>query len=154
MSESNHAQLPWLGDPVAVLARTIYGENRDHGTEGMQSVANVVMNRVASGITWWGHDVLSVCLKPEQFSVWNPLTKPALFPPDSDYEATVSASETDPDYVQCLQVARQAIAGTLPDITGGATSYIDESLPQPWPSWASASAETTRVGGQVFYKVV
>lgn len=144
---------PWIDDPEEVLARTIFGENRDHGFEGMQSVANVVMNRIASGITWWGHDVLSVCLEPEQFSVWNPLTRPTLFAPDANYEATIDAAPADPDLSLALEVASQAIAGTLPDITGGATSYVDAALPLPWPDWARPESRTATIGGQVFFKV-
>lgn len=155
MSES-FPIFPWINDPREVLARTVFGEDRGGGYEGMQAVANVVMNRVASGITWWGHDVLSVCLAPEQFSVWNPFTRPVLFPPNADYEAVINTqADSTADgiaFAQAVEIAAKALDGALPDITGGAVNYLSEGDPRPWPSWATPDKETCRIGGQVFFR--
>ena len=58
-----------------VLARTIWGEARGEGLEGMRAVANVILNRVKiaelkNGF-WWGSNIIQVCQKPYQFSCWN-----------------------------------------------------------------------------------
>ena len=51
------------------LARTLWGEARNQGQCGMAAVAHVVLNRAAHP-RWWGHDIISVCRAPEQFSCW------------------------------------------------------------------------------------
>lgn len=97
-----------------ILARTIYGEARNQGTDGICAVANVIMNRVKLN-GWRGHDVRSVCLKPFQFSCWNQS--------DPNRAKIMAVTTADPIYEQCLEIAGAAIAGTLPDIVGNADSY-------------------------------
>ena len=45
-----------------VLARTLWGEARGEGEDGMQAVANVICNRAAiaraKGGYWWGNDII------------------------------------------------------------------------------------------------
>jgi len=127
-----------------VLARTLWGENRGGGTKGMTSVANVIMNRVHSGITWWGNSVRSVCLKPYQFSCW--------LASDPNRAKLLSVTDEDPAYREALFLAAEAIAGTLPDITGGATSYFAISMPKP-PHWSVGMTPTAEIAGQRFYYV-
>jgi len=115
-----------LADPRDVLARTIWGEARGDGWDGMQAVANVVMNRV-SDPTWWGHDVISVCLAREQFDCW--------MPHDVNRKQLEEVDETDPTFAEALTIAAEAISGDLADITHGATSYKAnwEGWPAHWP---------------------
>ena len=61
---------------IDTLARTIFGEARGEPIKGQEAVASVVLNRVKvaqarGGRYWWGHDIISVCQKPYQFSCWN-----------------------------------------------------------------------------------
>ena len=46
---------------VDVLARTMWGEARGQGTQGLEAVAAVVLNRVqiatARGRYWWGNNI-------------------------------------------------------------------------------------------------
>lgn len=123
---------------VRILAMTAYGENRGGGDEGMQSVMNVVCNRVNSGITWWGNDVRSVCLKHLQFSCWLPV--------DPNYEVILNASDDDLP----LSMAQDAIDGKLTDITSGATYYIAESI-KTWPKWAINHVPCAKIAGQLFF---
>ena len=62
---------------VDVLARTIWGEARGEGKEGMEAVASVILNRteIAKRLDgyWWGNTIIQVCQKPYQFSCWNKL---------------------------------------------------------------------------------
>jgi hypothetical protein len=61
---------------LELLTLLLYGEARGEGLDGMLAVASVVMNRVAVGTgssrpCWWGKDIKSVILKPQQFSCFN-----------------------------------------------------------------------------------
>ena len=52
---------------VDIIAKTLYGEARGEGYDGMLAVATVIYNRAK-------HDkdlFVKVCLKPKQFSCWN-----------------------------------------------------------------------------------
>lgn len=119
------------------LARTIYGEARGEGIKGMQAVANVVMNRVKAA-SWYGASVKDVCLKPKQFSCWN----------EGDPNRAVILAATDAQLATARSIAEQAIAGTLPDITGGATHYHAKSVN---PYWATSMTKTATIGNHVFY---
>lgn len=123
-----------------VLARTLWGENRGGGVEGMQSVANVIVNRAASP-GWWGDDIRGVCLKAEQFSCWNAN--------DPNLMVMLNVNEYDVQYKTALDLATQAIAGTLEDITGGATYYFASSL--KYPSWAEGHTPCADIRGQLFF---
>ena len=128
--------------PTETLARTLYGEARGDGADGMTAVASVVLNRVNSGVTWWGHDIETVCLKPWQFSCW--------IEGNADYDSMLAADESDPSYALALDIAAQAVAGTLADTVNGATTYKVTSL--PWPrAWGRECQPVAVVGHQSFY---
>jgi len=141
---------PWLNDPQQVVARTVWGENRGGGYIGMQSVANVIMNRAKRG-GWWGATPMAVCLHPWQFSTWNPMIVHQT--PDSNYLATVSVTDENILFEYALQIAQLAIAGALPDLTEGADSYYALSLDAA-PAWAKNAVHTMDIAGQSFYKTV
>ena len=56
---------------IDTLARTLFGEARGELYGGRVAVANVIINRAASQVTWWGNTVEEVCRKPKQFSCWD-----------------------------------------------------------------------------------
>jgi len=130
-----------------VLARTIYGEARGEGEQGMQAVANVVMNRVHTDLwndnkpDWWGEGVIEVCKKRWQFSAWNPgdpnLAKIQNLQPGANAVFDLA-----------LLIAVKAIMGTLPDLTGGATQYHTTSTTA---SWASSMTVSNVIGNHIFY---
>ena len=110
-------------DPIDVLARTIYGEARNQGIEGMQCVASVVLNRVGQP-SWWGNDICSVCLHPYQFSCWNE---------NDPNRAIISAVDaSDAIFSMAVTIAQNAVNGTLEDQTGGATMYKAIGTPAEW----------------------
>lgn len=125
-------------DQTDIIARTIYGEARGEGTKGMQAVANVIMNRVKAG-SWYGASVKDVCLKPYQFSCWN----------ENDANRAIILTATDAQLKQARAIAEQAIAGTLPDITGGATHYYADYINAP--KWAASMKKTTKIGHHIFF---
>ena len=129
-------------DQELYMAKTMWGEARGEGLAGMQAVGNVIMNRVDAG-SWYGASIKDVVLKPYQFSCWN-----SNDPNRAKIDAlTVSQLESS----MALPLARQIIAGDLPDITGGATHYHAKSIT---PSWASKMKRTAMIGNHIFYKEV
>ncbi len=141
---------------VDIMARTIYGEARGEPDEGKIAVGWTIMNRVAfaqaQGGYWWGNTIRDVCLKPWQYSCWNPND------PNSELIKSVTP-EKDPEYPafsKCLDVARDVISGRVPDPVDGATHYYATWL---WnagqaPSWAEDGTYVAQIGGHYFYKDV
>lgn len=128
-------------DDVDTLARTIYGEARGEGAQGQIAIANVVMNRIKSGITWWGDDVQSVCKKPFQFSCWNKND------PNLQVITDIQAGVV---FDQCKEIAENAIDGILTDNTYGATSYYAKNMPAP-PPWSIGKTPCAMVGNHIFF---
>lgn len=133
---------------IDVFARTIWGEARGEGPNGMEAVADVILNRVKAaqdrGGYWWGDNIISVCQKPYQFSCWNRS--------DSNYKLLQAVTEkSDIYYATAIRVARRAVAGTLDDITGGATHYHAQGI---LPDWASGQTPTATIGHHIFYKLI
>ncbi len=142
-----------MADDIDVLARTIWGEARNQGREGMQAVANVIANRVNTDLgndgrpDWWGEGWAGVCKRPWQFSCWNE--------GDPNRAKLEAVTARDPQFARALDIAGQAVAGTLPDLTGGATSYHTiRPAAAIWPpKWAAEMTETVRLGAHVFYRL-
>ena len=131
-----------MSDPTDVLARTIYGEARGEILEGKQAVASAIMNRVAKK-SWYGQDVEGVCLFPYQFSCWDPY--------DPNRKKLLAVDESDPVFVECLQIADEAISGVLRDKSNGATHYHTKHVR---PAWAAGKAPCYAVGAHLFYNDV
>ena len=125
---------------IDLLARTIYGEARGEGNRGMQAVANVIMNRVNAG-KWYGQTVEDVVLKPRQFSCWNEN--------DPNRSTIQSVTTSNTVFAGAVSLAKLAYAGTLPDITGGATHYHVATIT---PTWAGELTQTVKIGNHIFYK--
>lgn len=132
-----------INNPQDIMARTVWGEARGEGFDGMCAVASVIINRVKKP-TWWGHDVISVCTKPWQFSCWNQS--------DPNREKLINVTTDDPQFKIALDISAMAISGELNDITLGATSYYDKRMAQP-PKWAIEKTPTTIVGNHIFFMV-
>jgi len=130
-------------EQVDYIARTIWGEARGEGHNGMQAVANVIMNRVKRG-GWYGLTPKEVVLKPYQFSCW--LTS------DPNYNKVKTVTSANKTFAQALEIAKRAYNGMLPDITGGATEYHASSIK---PNWNYAKlTQTGAIGNHIFYKSI
>lgn len=125
-----------------IMARTAWGEARGEGSRGMQAVLNVIMNRVKKG-GWWGVTPAEVCKKKSQFSCWNKN--------DPNYSKLLAVNENDPNFRTALSLAKSAYAGTLPDITGGATNYVNLAALNSIPSWVKNMTKTAQIGNHTFY---
>jgi len=136
------------GSPVDILARTLWGEARGEKVRGIEAVAALVMNRVKraqdrGGRHWWGNSIPQVCLKPWQFSCWNP--------GDPNRVKLERVTQEDRAFRICLRVARRAAAGVLDDPTLGATHYHTHAVTPPW---ARGRAPSAIIGNHLFYNDV
>ena len=120
----------------------VWREARGEGMLGKRGVAQVIQNR-ANDPSWWGHDIRSVILKPWQFSSFNM----------ADPNSEKWPAEGDPSFQDCADVCEAVATGRHEDITSGATSYYDISIPPP--SWAANGSNvlTLAVGHLRFYKL-
>lgn len=118
----------------------------------MEAVANVVINRVAHG-GWWGRDIISVCIKPHQFSCWNL--------EDPNYDKLVAVESDDPQFSAAQKIALNVINGENEDTTYGADSYVARFLflkppkrADGKPNWWENLVPVAEIGNHVFYRTV
>tara|TARA_B100000780_G_C21099291_1_gene443547 strand:- start:716 stop:1204 length:489 start_codon:yes stop_codon:yes gene_type:complete len=133
---------------IDTLARTLWGEARGEGTEGMEAVACVILNRVkvaqgAGGKYWWGNNIIQVCQKPYQFSCWNRS--------DPNFKKLQAVEKTDLNFATALRIARRAVIGALEDTTFGATHYHAAGIE---PYWARREKPCAVIGRHIFYHIV
>lgn len=123
-----------------LFARTLYGESRGETGHGKEAVANVIMTR-ATNPRWWGRSIRGVLLKERQFS--------CLWEEGANREALLAATPADPAFATCLAIAKQAIAGELPDYCGGADSYCVVGTD---PYWSKGLQPVITIGRHEFYR--
>ncbi|MBL4589088.1 MAG: cell wall hydrolase [Alphaproteobacteria bacterium] len=141
---------------IDVLARTLWGEARSEGVQGMEAVACVVLNRVEVARKmagyWWGNNTIQVCQKAYQFSCWNksdPQYRRVIS--DPQYRRVISVTEKDVYFATCMRVARRALWALIDDPTNGATHYHGDYVN---PVWADINKKTKIIGRHIFYKLV
>lgn len=131
-----------------VLARTLWGEARGEGDQGMSAIACVVLNRVRvaeeKGRYWWGNNIIQVCQKPYQFSCWNRS--------DPNFQKLQSLDSTDYTFATALRIARRAVAQCLLDVTNGATHYHADSIEKPY--WTRGQEPRATIGHHIFYRII
>jgi N-acetylmuramoyl-L-alanine amidase len=132
---------------IDILARTMWGEARGLGRDGMAAVGWVVKNRAAKPC-WWGHDIAGVCTKAAQFSCWNAS--------DPNRAKLLAVTAADTGFATALAVADGIVAGSVPDPTNGATHYHTVAKPEwaaVWPpDWTKSMRQTADDGHHVFYR--
>ncbi len=127
-----------------IMARTLYGEARGEELPGLVAVAWVIRNRAELG-GWWGRDIVSVCLKPAQFSCW--------LLADDNRLAMDRVKVPDPAFLRCLAVSTLVLLGEYEDPTQGATHYYNpDGVKGREPYWASTMDQTVVVGRHRFCK--
>lgn len=142
-----------------VLARTLWGEARGEGREGMRAVGWVARNRAMLARqfierTGRGHHPLygdgtyrGACLARMQFSCWNP--------DDPNLPRLMAVGDSNAAFADALVLAAGVIAGTPGDPTHGATHYFTLARPawaHTWPpAWAAERTATAIIGGHAFY---
>jgi len=127
-----------------LLALCIWRESRGEILQAKQAVAWTIKNRASNPSWWGGPSLVSVILKPWQFSSFNA----------KDPNSVKFPQPTDTSWQASLEIAQQVVNGTVPDPTSGATSYFDKSLDANPPSWATVGSMilTANIGNLHFYK--
>lgn len=119
-----------------LLIRTLIGEARSEGDTGMAGVAHVIRNRMSR----MRKPVDEVILAPAQFSLWNRGNPAGL--------SAMGVSKDDPLYIRAGQIADGVFAGTVPDVTGGATHYYNPALAAP--EWGAQLKGAQQIGNHRF----
>ena len=127
-----------LDDALTCLARSIYWEARGESPAAMESVANVVMNRLSQD--GFPHTVCEVVRQGNeqgncQFSWW--------------CDGRSDHALEDESYAIAKEIARKALNLQLTDRTGGALYFHERKAT---PGWAARYVKTAEVGDFVFYK--
>jgi len=143
------------GQDSDTVARTLFGEARGEGRTGMVAVACVIYNRAviagdyvdANGRNHplFGDGSLgSACQMPFQFSCWNQN--------DPNRALILEVTATDPIFLDATEIARQAEADELDDVTNGATHYYEKHMPVP-PAWAKGKTPCAEIGNHLFFQL-
>jgi spore germination cell wall hydrolase CwlJ-like protein len=132
---------PRVADATEILALTLFGEAGGRPVRAMEGVASVVMARLRLGGPF-GRGVAGVCRAPFQFGCWQP---------GDPRRARLAELHGAEALGPCRRIAARALAGALPDPTGGATHYHDAAL---LPRWALGRVPTAELGGLVFYRLI
>ena len=125
---------------ILTLARTLYGEARGEPREGIEAVANVILNRVLSNR--YPNTIAKVCLQRLQFSCWN----------DNDPNRKIISRlmpGDNPIFDIVLQIATRAVLGGLPGAGHRRASLSRQAGPtragsrtRPGRPWSPPSART------------
>ncbi|MGD1934219.1 MAG: cell wall hydrolase [Candidatus Phaeomarinobacter sp.] len=134
---------PWaaykdLPRDVDILARTLWGEARGESKAGQEAVASVIMNRVAD--RRWPSTAADVCLQPWQFSMWNE--------GEPNRAKALAVNYQNIIFRQCVDIAKLAVAGQLPDRTRGANHYHTKAVD---PTWNRNMRQTATIGAHRFF---
>ncbi|WP_421723155.1 cell wall hydrolase [Bauldia sp.] len=127
---------------ILTLARTLYGEARGEPKEGIEAVANVIVNRVMS--KRYPNTVSKVCLQRLQFSCWN----------DNDPNRKIIARlkpGDNPVFDMVLGIARRALLGGIPSLVAGALHYHAKSVKPSWVKNSPAATLVARIGAHLFW---
>ena len=126
---------------VVLVALVIWREARGESSQGKLGVAAVIRNRAAMP-GWWGNDVMSVCVKPWQFTSMTGAG-------DANLIKWPKASDTS--WQQSLAAAEMMLTDGAADPTSGATHYHDVSIEKP-TGWGDKIEFITQIGKLKFYK--
>jgi len=127
---------------LTCLAMNVYFEARGESLAGQQAVAEVTLNRVASGR--YPDTVCGVVFQKN----WDPLRR--------RYVGAFSWTEFDTvtppqgeEWRRALEVAAAAYTGRVPPRLRGALHYHADHIR---PSWARGQRQVARIGNHVFYR--
>lgn len=126
------ATTAYSGRDLDCMAEALYFEARGEGRQGQAAVAEVILNRVASGR--FPNSVCGVINQPSQFSY------------------TIGGRKTirsKAAYLRVRQVAENALAGGTGNLTGGATYF---HTPAVRPAWSRRFERIVRIGRHIFYR--
>lgn len=139
ISEILHSALQNEAD-LTFLALVIWREARGQSEECKRGVAYSILNRVQRP-SWWGKDISSVVFARLQYSSMTYAKDPQL--------TTWPANSKDPSWIECLNVANEAISSISDNPVPGADSYHDISIAAP--KWADPKMFVKQLGRIRFF---
>jgi N-acetylmuramoyl-L-alanine amidase len=119
----------------------VWREAEGEGLLGKRGVAHTVKNR-SDNPSWWGSSVKTVILCKWQYSSFN----------EGNPRADKWPADNDPNYSDSLTISEDVLVNGDEDITNGADSYYDISIPAPYWANAATSTLTLSVGRFRFFK--
>jgi N-acetylmuramoyl-L-alanine amidase len=126
------------------LARTMWGEARGEGPDGMMLVKNTIENRKNSGGKYnWPETSYEVAHQPYQFSVWNPND------PNRPKLLALDENSSDPQFQQALELATKPLPEHLEQFKD-ADHYHTTKVQ---PSWSKSPKmrKLGKHGNHIFY---
>lgn len=144
-------------EAIDIVMRTLWGEARGEGRDGMVAVAAVICTRVARAARYlakWGtpHKLFGdgtfrvACLQRKQFSCWNAN--------DPNRAKLLTLQPSAPGYALAREVAEMAVDGQIEDPTGGATHYLTRSAYNGAAAdhWCKVNPPIWEHGNHLFFK--
>ena len=129
-----------------IIARTLWGEARGEGTDGIDAVASVLYNRAGGKID----NLPSVCLKKSQFSMWNDLSEQNKSA--ANYLVKIPKGAVKPAekaiWNYCQKTAGKLLDGSFKSTIGTKNSYYAHN--KVTPSWSSKMSDTEKIGNHTF----
>jgi N-acetylmuramoyl-L-alanine amidase len=121
-------------EDILIASRTIFGEARGEPYEGQKAVGHVILNRGAKE-----GSIAAACLRPKQFSCWNP--------GDPTRNRMVTVTTEDPKFRTAIRAFLEAVDEL--DFTNGCTHYC--TLPLT-PAWAKNKIPELIIGNHKFFR--
>lgn len=127
-----------------IVARTLYDEARGEGTNGIDAVASVILNRAGGKV----ENLPAVCLRKYQFSKWN--GQKNLDPKNYTILIPAKANKAGKDremWLYCQKTAGKLIFGEFKSTIGNLNSYHTTSVN---PNWDASLKNKKTIGNHVF----
>lgn len=136
-----------------IIAATLVDEagGEKNSLEGMHAVLNVIMNRAKGNI----RQAAIECLKPKQFSGWNPIDKKSA----DAIKKFIDSKRGHSQFKNALKLVDQAKNKSLKDITKGSNHFLNVKLTQQQrkggklPSWYDPKKVVADYGKHRFLKL-
>ncbi len=158
MTDLTDAQVLGLTGAAEARAELVPGKGWQPAPfQDLVAVMCTPINRLAAAPARFGADIAAVCVKPRQYSCWNPGSGE-----NHDWlMAQATALRTGlyvaPIVTLAVAAAEKLLLGATPDTVNGATHYYSPASMVPpgrVPSWARGRTPCATVGQQLFFKGV
>lgn len=132
-----------------LLARMLLGEAESCSQIEKIAIAYTALNRASDNKDWNGRTLQEAILKPRQYSAFN-----------SDRNAKLKnpLAYNKKEFLDCLQIAKEILAGKYQDPTNGATYYLNPNHPdlagKTLPTWTKNMIKIGRIQNSyhIFFK--
>lgn len=153
---SGAAAMPARDAAVELLARVLYAEAGAHPVRAIEALAGCAMNRArlvlaepAARDRYAGGEAPATLARALIAVLRAPFQFPVRHPRHPRHGLFLHPPEGDPALAVCRRVAARALAGSLPDASGGALLWHDALR---LPGWAVGRVPCAEVGGLAFHR--